>query len=299
LTFAVVWNPEDDMVAFSGAELFEASSITPTSPNDACSQVLTLPLSDNTGICTGTLQYFRENHEWLLSDEHEEAIDSGRFCLQASLAGSKDKMGRTRASSTIGELDVYSRGSWIGRARPNKSKFNSCFGGLDREFDFDPRTEFEEEWGREILVSDGGSEVEVLGLGSVTRRKDRGKEVKDEGILEAGFLPKGPTAQWAPATSNLSRSKSSRTKPSDLSAQASPELYGERRHRKLKKKRPLDVPAPPSEVLRRQIFSHQKPVMPTQSFPRYPKQPYSPVGKLYRSLSLKSLKKKFPVERWV
>ncbi|KAL0575956.1 hypothetical protein V5O48_006026 [Marasmius crinis-equi] len=318
LTFAVLWDPEDDMVAFSGGELFEDSSIALTSPTDACSQVLTLPLSDNTGTCTGTLQYFRENHEWLFSDEHEDAMDKGRFRLRASLMRSRDKLGRTQTSSTMGELDVYLRGSLMGRAHPNNGKFNSCFGGLDRDFDFDPRTEFEEVWGREMLVLDGDSEVEFVGLALGARRKDCSEQVDDEGFFEVEFSPKRPTALRAASTSKLSRPKPSGIKPSNPSAQASPDddtrswqsvecpnrmsmaylnlIHGEHRHRKLMKKRPSDTPAPPSEVLQRQVFSHQISIVPPPP-PQSSKPPCSPIGKLCRSLSLKK-KKELPVERW-
>ncbi|KAK7038822.1 hypothetical protein VNI00_010452 [Paramarasmius palmivorus] len=156
LTFAVVWDPDDEMVAFSSAELLgenQGDDVAALSPTDACSQVLTIgqstvPLSEN----TATLQYFRENYEWLFEDS----------CTRDRL-----KLGRTQTSSTLGELDVYLRGSLMGKVHRHNKSF-SCLRMLDSEFKFDPRMSFAKKLPealgdeRESIIDEGFYEVECL-----------------------------------------------------------------------------------------------------------------------------------------
>ncbi|KAF9262780.1 hypothetical protein L218DRAFT_381732 [Marasmius fiardii PR-910] len=320
LTFAVVWDPEDEMVAFSGAELFQdGSQLSPCSsdsPTDAVSQILTIPFSENTGNYTGTLQYFRENHEWLFNDYEE---DGGRDRFRIRSRWSRLKLGRTQASSTMGEMDVYLRGSLMGVAHPDNTKFNSCFGGLDGKFEFDPRMDFEEMWAKIISTETESGKV----------RKDK-NDIDDEGFFEVEFVTKRhPNTTETP-------SSGSRTAPSypspddqedpceeeqdDLSWQTieCPDQVhrlsiayfnmlhpNEARHPKLlkKRRRPSDAPCHPAEVLQREVFSHQvslEPELPPPPPPSGspPKEPFSPIGKLCRTLSVK-WNKGLPLERWV
>ncbi|KAF5380124.1 hypothetical protein D9615_006285 [Tricholomella constricta] len=117
LTFAVLWDPEDDIVAFSGADLFDGlndddeGTQSPDSPTDAWdsdsySQVLTighstLPLSEH----TATLAFFRDHHDFLFTTTH------------TPLTFDRSRLGRrqTQTSSTLEGLDVYLRGSMFAR----------------------------------------------------------------------------------------------------------------------------------------------------------------------------------------
>ncbi|KAK1220964.1 hypothetical protein PQX77_016235 [Marasmius sp. AFHP31] len=226
----------------------------------------------------------------------------------------------------MGELDVYLRGSLMGRAHPGHNRKFSCFGGLEGEFEFDPRTDFEEMWGREVLeVCEGVDEevIEIAGLALGSRSREVREEVDDEGFFEVECIHKR-TKLPTPCKPKLSRSctepvmshSPTHADEDALSWQTveCPDrhrmslaylnmLHGgpqEHRQRKLLKKRPTDTPASPSEVLQRQVFSHQVSIAP----PHIPtsqvntKGSCSSIGKLCRNLSL-GKKKSLPVERWV
>ena len=162
LTFAVVWGTDDEIVAFSGAELLDladddARSLdSPSDAYDNRSQILTIgtptiPASEN----TATLAFFRDNHEFL-------------FSTQTPTFGTYQQ-GGTRTSSTLGGLDVYARGSLLGKAHNNYRHF-SCLDKLDAGFEFDPRTSFANMW-----------------LEQYSSRQDPEKDsVSDEGFFEGG-----------------------------------------------------------------------------------------------------------------
>ncbi|KAF9023330.1 hypothetical protein BDZ89DRAFT_169865 [Hymenopellis radicata] len=61
LTFAVVWDPDADMVAFSGAHFLDAVDASSTSPTDAYSVA-----------ASSTLRWFQDNHEYLFSDDSSQ-----------------------------------------------------------------------------------------------------------------------------------------------------------------------------------------------------------------------------------
>ncbi|PBK92468.1 hypothetical protein ARMGADRAFT_161402 [Armillaria gallica] len=136
LTFAVVWDPEEDMVAFSGAHLLDSefTDVEPDCPTDASSF-----------DASSTLAWFRNNHDFLFDDEADRRTK-----------------GRTQTSSTIGGLDVYIRSSRIGMgcARTNSNKHFSCLGELNRDIRFDPRTEFAKRW-EQISDRDQDTVVEL------------------------------------------------------------------------------------------------------------------------------------------
>ena len=162
LTFAVVWGTDDEIVAFSGAELLNLadddvkSLDSPSDAYDNHSQILTIgtptiPASEN----TATLAFFRDNHEFL-------------FSTQTPTFGTYQQ-GGTRTSSTLGGLDVYARGSLLGKAHNNYRHF-SCLDKLDAGFEFDPRTSFANMW-----------------LEQYSSRQDPEKDsVSDEGFFEGG-----------------------------------------------------------------------------------------------------------------
>lgn len=132
----MVWDPEEDMVAFSGAHLLDSefTDVEPDCPTDASSF-----------DASSTLAWFRNNHDFLFDDEADRRTK-----------------GRTQTSSTIGGLDVYIRSSRIGMgcARTSSNKHFSCLGELNRDIRFDPRTEFAKRW-EQISDRDQDTVVEL------------------------------------------------------------------------------------------------------------------------------------------
>ncbi|KAJ7938656.1 hypothetical protein B0H13DRAFT_1513501, partial [Mycena leptocephala] len=165
LTFAVVWDPEEkDILAFSTAELSDSASPSfntrsnPGLPMDAYenpSQVLTIGTSvpsEYTHTPVATLQFFREN------------FANDFLFAESTFFPDRLTRGRTQTSSTMHGLDVYLRGSMLGRAH-NANRYYSCFQDLDGDFVFDPRTSF-----AKFLMGDS----------KALRRED----VSDEGFFE-------------------------------------------------------------------------------------------------------------------
>ncbi|KAJ3983863.1 hypothetical protein F5890DRAFT_1475003 [Lentinula detonsa] len=264
LKFAVFLD-SDDLVLFSDGELLEDSRTeelllrSPLSPSDACSQVLsigqsTIPISDK----SSTLLYFRDNLGSLLAENDlPPTSDSQKRAI----------MGRTQTSSTLGGLDVYLRGSLLGQAHPD-NRYYSCMNELDGQFEFDPRTSFAKGYMRNV----------------------EGKEVVDDTVTDEGFFEVdiAPRQRQTLAKASSSRpnrppigaqSVASTTGTSDFvsiesdgasSVWSTIEAPGFPAYpdytymdqqpplkKRLTKPRPADIPAPPSEVLKREVFSHQ------------------------------------------
>lgn len=152
----MIWDPDDDLVAFSGAQLLDAPEAEDTklSPSEACdgrsySQILTIepsftsPESENTAI----LAFFRDNHSCLFSSQANTPIlDKLQF-----------NACQTQTSSTLDGLDVYLRGSLMERAHHHRRY--SCLENLAADFHFDPRTSFAKVWkdyAQTELVTDEG-----------------------------------------------------------------------------------------------------------------------------------------------
>jgi hypothetical protein len=160
LTFAVVWDPEEkDILTFSAAELSESTSPdSPDSPVDAYdnrSQVLTITPSvvpAEYARTPATMQFFRENHDFLFAEP--------------TSFPDRPMRGRTQTSSTMGGLDVYLRGSMLAKAH-NANRYYSCFQDLDGDFAFDPCTSFGHMW-----LNDMKEEIR--------------DDVSDEGFFESG-----------------------------------------------------------------------------------------------------------------
>ncbi|KAJ7809127.1 hypothetical protein B0H14DRAFT_2867676, partial [Mycena olivaceomarginata] len=163
LTFSVAWDPEGkDDPTFSAAQLSELGrdSRSPDSPSDAYdnrSQVLTITpsvaLASEFATTPGTLQFFRENHDFLFAE--------------AAFFPDRALRGRTQTSSTLDGLDVYLRGSMLGKAH-TANRYYSCFQELDGDFAFDPCTSFAHMWMRNRK-------------GEVIR-----DDISDEGFFEGG-----------------------------------------------------------------------------------------------------------------
>jgi hypothetical protein len=139
----VAWDPEGkDIPTFSAAQLSELGrdSRSPDSPSDAYdnrSQVLTITpsvaLASEFAATPGTLQFFRENQDFLFAE--------------AAFFPDRALRGRTQTSSTLDGLDVYLRGSMLGKAHTT-NRYYSCFQELDGDFAFDPCTSFAHMWMR-------------------------------------------------------------------------------------------------------------------------------------------------------
>lgn len=257
LTFAVIWDPEDDLVAFSGAQLLDASvnedaKLSPSEAIDShsCSQILTIepsstiPESENTAI----LAFFRDNHSFLFSSQANTPILDK---LQTNAC-------RTQASSTLGGLDVYLRGSLMGRAH-HKHRYYSCLENLDSDFQFDPRTSFAKMWmDTESEIDEGFFETARPGSVGVRDRHDEcaGECSSDSNCQFVTILD---------TSSNWSTIEVPDTAPLPGL------LYGDqerpRTTRRLRKRRPNELPVPPLVVLRRQQYSHDIPLPPSPSLP--------------------------------
>ncbi|KAJ3814078.1 hypothetical protein F5876DRAFT_73242 [Lentinula aff. lateritia] len=274
LKFAVVWD-SDDLVVFSGGELLEDSRTeelllgSPLSPSDACSQAFsvgqsTMLLSDK----SSTMLYFRDNMGSVLAENHSPSTsDSEKRMI----------LGRTQTSSTMEGLDVYLRGSLMGQAHRN-NRYYSCLDNLDGQFEFDPRTSFAKEY----------------------LRKVEGKDIVDDAVTDEGFFE----VEIAPRQHQIlaktysrcdihptdAHSVASSTKTSDfvsiegddassiwstIETPVLPSYLGytsmdqrPRLKRRLTKPRPADIPAPPSEVLKREnIFGLPSPESLASSIP--------------------------------
>lgn len=187
LTFAVIWDPEDDLVAFSGAHLLDSAVDddsklldSPSEAYDSHSQILTIgpatiPCGQSTALHsenTATLAFFRENHEFLFSTRTPPA-ELTRPC-------------RTQRSSTLEGADVYLRGSMLSKAYAHH-RYYSCLENLDADFQFDPRTSFAKVWLRELegdsdsIDDEGFFEMRIQSSSSF-RTMDDGHSADDRSV---------------------------------------------------------------------------------------------------------------------
>ncbi|KAF4590891.1 hypothetical protein EYR40_009488 [Pleurotus pulmonarius] len=134
LTFAVIWDPEDGLVVFSGAELLGSANyfpdsrpMSPSEPLDAQSQVITLKSLSSTHVLSETprtLAFFRDTHRYLFAGSHS----------RLSLSKRARHGVRTQTSSTVGGADVYIRRSLLGRAHDGYSYLDR----FEQEFEVGP-----------------------------------------------------------------------------------------------------------------------------------------------------------------
>ncbi|KAJ7246100.1 hypothetical protein B0H12DRAFT_766925 [Mycena haematopus] len=256
LTFAVVWDPEErDILKFSTAKLSECgprrNAFSPDSPTDAVdnrSQVLTIDsVVPTAGTATpATMQFFRQNHDFLFTDP--------------KFFPDRPTRGRTQTSSTLDGLDVYLRGSMLAKAH-NANRYYSCFQDLDGDFAFDPCTSFAHMW--------------MEGMKALTR-----DDVSDEGFFEGG-LDNGAnmSSRFSGTTTSTSNfvtveNEMNDEVSADWSALEAPNTPGYSHllfsappssHRRLRKARP---PASPSDVLDRPEYSHNLPLPCSPDTPR-------------------------------
>ncbi|KAK7441543.1 hypothetical protein VKT23_016537 [Stygiomarasmius scandens] len=257
LTFAPVWDSDHDTVRFSSAQLLNMPDSEEISPSDACSQVLTigrstLPLSEP----TSTLQFFQDNYDYLFSHSGSQT--------------DRKKVTRTQTSSTLDGLDVYLRGSLMGTAHKSERYF-SCLDYLDKDFDFDPRTSFAKNYADESKVNDDVSSEDTVSdegffeVSDLTRDQYHERATNREREL-VSRISQPPLSMASNATSEFVSIGDDDTSSqwSTLDRPESPAyvqllIANQQRNsvRRLKKRRPSDLPAPPAEVLQREVFSHQ------------------------------------------
>jgi hypothetical protein len=258
LKFAVVWD-EEDIVVFSAGELEDSRTedLCPNSPSDAdaYSQVLSLGRSSTTPLSdkASTMMCFQENMGSLLDPSTPHRMSAMGFRRRRVV-------GRTQTSSTLEGLDVYLRGSLLGQAHRIGDRYYSCLEDLDGEFEFDPRTSFAKQY--------------------VEDKEDQDDVVTDEGFYEVSIVPRQRRRVERDLKHSSVHSNSISSSTGDASefvtidtddassiwsTVEAPELpfYHSRfdqrpvKNRLKKKSRPAHVPAPPSEVLRREVFGHQ------------------------------------------
>ncbi|KAF8188935.1 hypothetical protein K438DRAFT_1833542 [Mycena galopus ATCC 62051] len=275
LTFAVVWDPEEkDILSFSTAELSESNprrnALSPDSPTDASadnrSQVLTLAPSivPTAGTATpATMQYFRQNHDFLFTDP--------------KFFSDRPARGHTQTSSTLDGIDVYLRGSMLAKAH-NANRYYSCFQDLDGDFAFDPCTSFAHMW--------------MKGMKELT-----GDDVSDEGFFEGGFDNEGNlSSRFSGTTTSTGNFISVENEmddeaSADWSALEPPNTPGYSHllfsapsspHRRLRKTRP---PASPSDVLDRPKYNHNVTIPDSPDISRSPTPSPSSTRPRLRTLS--------------
>lgn len=298
LTFAVVWDPEDDIVAFSGADLFDGlnnDANSPDSPSDACdgqSQILTIgpstiPLSEN----TATLAFFRDHHDFL-------------FTTHTPLTFDRFKVGMTQTSSTLEGFDVYLRGSMFARTHVRDRQY-SFLGQLGDDFNFDPRTSFANMWmTREMLDKDQSSVTDEGYAEEMSREGPQAGALEEEANLSSAFsVTTTSTSNYISVELDEEDDEGSASW-STLEAPNTPSfsrlLFSEQQRRssgRLKKRKPAkrDSPAPPSEVLQRPSYNHN-----TTSAPHSPcTSKHNVLPKLVRSLSIKRWRSESDKEPWV
>ncbi|KAJ6537385.1 hypothetical protein DFH09DRAFT_1178113 [Mycena vulgaris] len=248
LTFAVVWDPEEeDILTFSSAGLTESFDQSPDSPSDAYSQILTIgPSVASASEYTTTPQFFRETHDFLFTE---------------STCPDRPIRGRTQTSSTLDGLDVYLRGSMLGQAH-NTNRYYSCFQELDSDFAFDPQTSFAKwmkamegslrddvsdegffEGGKYSGMNDDENEVNMSSAFSVTTTSTS-NYIAVENEMDDDASTSTWSALEAPNTPSYSRLLFTAPPPSN---------------RRLRKVRPTTA-ASPSAVLDRPEYSHNLPV---------------------------------------
>ncbi|KAJ7036610.1 hypothetical protein C8F04DRAFT_1257839 [Mycena alexandri] len=247
LKFAVVWDPEQkDLVTFSSAELANSRDArSPNSPSDAFdnrSQVLTIgPSAIPPSEYTGTSQFFRQDHNY-------------RFA-ESKFFPDRPTRGRTQTSSTLDGLDVYLRGSMLGKAH-NANRFASCFQDLDGDFAFDPRTSFAQAW---LKYMKDGIRDDVSDEGFFESGPSDGMGGENEGNMSSAFsVTTTSTSNYIDVENEMSDDESanwSALEAPNTPGYASLFFTGQSPaptpNRRLHKSRPPPRPAPPSDVLER------------------------------------------------
>ncbi|CAK5271648.1 unnamed protein product [Mycena citricolor] len=292
LTFGVEWDGGDAGMTISPVEMDEAtfrrargSARTAPSDIDGRSQVLTIGTSGSlfglgrsgdagegrASEYTTTLQFLSENHGFKFADS--------AYFPGAPNAG--------RTSSTLDGLDVYLRGSMMGRAH-NGNRYASCFEELDGTFTFDPRTSFARDWlhdEKRDNVSDEGFSEGGLYEGDDSHLPSRFSTTTTSTSnyvnvdFPADMMNDASSASWskldAPNTPGYQRTSSDRSvclihsnaaaemfprqptaSSSDRSANTAPSRNRLHKHRATA---PAAGPAPPVDVLSRSGYNHDVP----------------------------------------
>ncbi|KAJ7141525.1 hypothetical protein C8R46DRAFT_1233655 [Mycena filopes] len=270
LAFAVLWDPErNDLLTFSSPELSDARDAhqadSPSDAYDNRSQVLTIdPSVIPPSEYTSTSQFFRHNDDYRFTD-------SGVF-------PGRSVRGRTQTSSTLDGLDVYLRGSMLGKAH-NANRHASCFQDFDDDFAFDPRTSFAQAWLK--YMEDGvPSDVDDEGFFEVgTEEGEHGEEIN---LSSAFSVTTTSTSDYIHVQNEMSDAASN-----DWSALEAPDTPGYSApaftappgpHRRLHNHWPSASrhAASPSAVLARPEYNHAAIATPRPPAPRAQTMPVPP-----------------------
>ncbi|KAJ7510673.1 hypothetical protein B0H11DRAFT_1955695, partial [Mycena galericulata] len=285
LTFAVVWDQEEsDILTFSSAKLSESKTPvrdprSPDSPSDATdnrSQVLTIgtslfPPSEN----TGTLQCFRDHLDFAFAE--------------SKYFPDRPTRGRSQTSSTLDGLDVYLRGSMLGKAH-NANRYASCFQDLEGDFAFDPRTSFANAWMKYMKDGVVRDDVSDEGFFEGGGRFSLMEETNEGNMSSAFSVTTTSTSNYINVEKEMDDETS--TAWSALEAPNTPSysrllctVPPPPSNRRLRKTRPVPGPASPSDVLHRREYNHKLPV-PRMPDPPRAQTPSSPGIPLSRKLSM-------------
>ncbi|KAF9497675.1 hypothetical protein BDN71DRAFT_558053 [Pleurotus eryngii] len=257
LTFAVIWDPEDGLVVFSGAELLGSANyfpdsrpMSPSEPLDAQSQVITLKTLSSTHVLSETprtLAFFRDTHRYLFAGSHS----------RLSLSKRARHGVRTQTSSTVGGADVYIRGSLLGTAHDGYP----CLDHIEQDFEVGPFntpsvTDIEMRYNRAFSVFAAEHHLSSRFSITTTSTSSYISVSRDEG--DDDFASKTWSMLERPKTPIFSRPmlpqrRSPNTICSDLCSRTSQRL------RKCRRTPDdiLDIPTPPSEVLQRSEYNHE------------------------------------------
>ncbi|KAL0951397.1 hypothetical protein HGRIS_008093 [Hohenbuehelia grisea] len=262
LAFGVFWDPQDGLVAFSTAELLDASvekssNDTLVLPSDACdsrSQVLTLGTASSANLLAetpATLAFFRDTHQFLFAGRAPPLRDNARVNRGRAV------MPGTQTSSTIGGMDVYLRGSLLGVAHTDCQHY-SCFDLLEREFEM-----------KSLAPMSTSHKLETAT--DFERRYSMAFSMIEQNIMSSKFSTSDTsTSNYVDVDWNVQDDDFRSTTWSILEPPKTPTFCRlaqqgcfYRRTHTLKKRRRSDtddVPAPPSEVLQRREYNHEVPV---------------------------------------
>ncbi|KAF4590885.1 hypothetical protein EYR40_009482 [Pleurotus pulmonarius] len=249
LTFAVIWDPEDGLLAFSGAELLGTL--------DGQSQVITLKTLSSGNVLTetpATLAFFRDTHRFLFAGSRSRLSSAKRPRHGA----------RTQTSSTIGGMDVYLRGSLLGRAHKDQTHY-SCFDLLEQDFEVKPFNDLTKTDSTESLemrynraFSIFQAEHNLSSRFSTTTTSTSSYISVKRNVGDEDFASKTWSILERPNTPIFSRptlahNECPNTDCGGVCVRASQRL------RKYRRKRvdDLDIPTPPAEVLQRSEYNHE------------------------------------------
>ncbi|KAF9497662.1 hypothetical protein BDN71DRAFT_1444477 [Pleurotus eryngii] len=265
LTFAVIWDPEDGLLAFSGAELLgspanyfpDSRPISPSETLDGQSQVITLKTLSSGNVLSetpATLAFFRDTHRFLFAGSRSRLSSTKRPRHGA----------RTQTSSTIGGMDVYLRGSLLGRAHKDQTHY-SCFDLLEQDFEVKPFNDLTKTDSTESLemrynraFSIFQAQHNLSSRFSTTTTSTSSYISVKRNVGDEDFASKTWSILERPSTPIFSRPTLAYKECPNVDC-GGVRVRASQRLRKYRRKRvdEADIPTPPAEVLQRSEYNHE------------------------------------------